>query len=54
MTRNAQEYIDRIINKEKQFTLNLKDQKLSGIMDLREFTNLVSIQASGNEFTDLD
>jgi hypothetical protein len=54
MTRNAQEYIDRIINKEKQFTLNLKDQKLSGTMDLKEFANLASIQASGNEFTELD
>ncbi|CAI2181025.1 12835_t:CDS:2 [Funneliformis geosporum] len=46
MTRNAQEYIERIINKEKQFTLNLKDQKLSGEMDLNQFTSLVSIQAS--------
>ena len=54
MTRNTQEYIDRIINKEKQFTLNLKDQKLSGAMNLKEFTNLVSIEGSGNEFTDLD
>jgi len=54
MTRNAQEYINRIINEEKQFTLNLKDQKLSGEMDLKQFTNLVSIQVGGNEFTDLD
>jgi hypothetical protein len=54
MTRNAQEHIDRIINKGTQFSLNLKDQKLTGEMDLKEFTNLVSIQASGNEFTDLD
>jgi hypothetical protein len=54
MTRNAQEYIDRIINKEKQFSLNLKDQKLTGEMDLKEFSNLVSIQAGGNEFTNLD
>jgi len=54
MTRSVQEYIDRIINKEKQFTLNLKDQKLSGEMDLKEFISLVSIQAGGNEFTNLD
>lgn len=54
MTRSAQEYIDGIINKEKQFALNLKEQKLSGEMDLKEFTNLVSIQVGGNEFTDLD
>ena len=54
MTRNAQEYIDRIINKEKQFSLELKDQKLSGEMDLKEFTNLMSIKASGNEFTNLE
>lgn len=54
MTRNAQEYIDRIINKEKQFTLNLKDQKLSGEMDLKGFASLVSIQVDGNEFADLN
>ena len=54
MTRNAQEYIDRIINKGKQFTLNLKDQKLSGEMNLKEFTNLISIQVDGNEFADLN
>ncbi|MCE8159079.1 MAG: leucine-rich repeat domain-containing protein [Candidatus Moeniiplasma glomeromycotorum] len=53
MTRNVQEYIDRIINKGTQLSLNLKDQKLFGAMDLGKFTNLVSIQASGNEFTDL-
>jgi hypothetical protein len=54
MTRNAQEYIDRIINKEKLFTLDLRNQKLSGTMDLKEFTSLVSIKADGNEFTSLD
>ena len=54
MTRNAQEYIDKIINKERQFILNLKDQKLSGEMDLKEFTSLVSIKSDGNEFTNLD
>ena len=54
MVRNAQEYIDRIINKEKQSTLNLKDQKLSGEMNLKGFTNLVSIKADGNEFVNLN
>ena len=48
------EYIDKIINKEKQITLNLKDQKLSGEMDLKEFTNLANVQADGNEFTSLN
>ena len=54
MTRSAQEYIDKIISKEKQFTLDLKSQKLSGTMDLKEFTSLMSIKADGNEFASLD
>jgi len=54
MTRNAQEYIDRIINKEKQLVLNLKDQRLMGEMNLGDFTNLISIKADGNEFINLD
>ena len=54
MTRSAQEYISKIISKETQTILNLKDQKLTGEMDLKEFTSLVSIKADGNEFTSLD
>jgi len=54
MTRNAQEHIDRIINKGKQFVLNLKDQRLSGEMNLKEFTSLASIQVDGNEFASLN
>lgn len=54
MIRSAQEYINEIINQEKQYTLNLKDQKLAGEMNLKEFTNLTSIKADGNEFASLD
>ena len=54
MTRSAQEFIDRIINRETQTILNLKDQKLAGEMDLKGFASLVSIKADGNEFTGLD
>ena len=54
MTRNAQEYINKIISKGTQTTLNLKDQKLTGEMDLKEFTSLISIKADGNEFSNLD
>ncbi|RHZ35568.1 hypothetical protein [endosymbiont GvMRE of Glomus versiforme] len=54
MTRDAQEYVNKIINKEKQYTLNLSKQELAGEIDLRGFTNLTSIKADGNEFTSLD
>jgi len=54
MTRDAQDFINRIESKKTQFTLNIKDQKLAGEMDLKEFANLVSIKADGNEFTGLD
>jgi hypothetical protein len=54
MTKEAQEYIDIIKNKGNQYTLNLSKQELKGEMDLKEFTNLASIQADGNEFTSLN
>ena len=54
MARNAQEFINGIINKNKQFTLNLSKQELTGDMNLVEFTNLTSIKADGNEFTNCD
>ena len=54
MTRSAQNYINEIINKNKQFTLNLSKQELSGDMNLAEFTNLISIKADNNNFTDCD
>ncbi|KLL01676.1 MAG: hypothetical protein MRERC_11c030 [Mycoplasmataceae bacterium RC_NB112A] len=54
MARNAQNFIDAIINKNKQFVLNLSKQELTGSMNLVEFTNLVSIKADGNEFNNCD
>ena len=51
MARDAQNYINEIINKDKQFTLNLSKQELVGDMNLAEFTNLISIKVDGNEFT---
>lgn len=54
MVRNAQEYINNIINKRDLYSLDLSRQELSGAMDLKEFTNLVNIIADVNEFTNLD
>ncbi|CAG8716254.1 10193_t:CDS:2 [Racocetra persica] len=39
---------------EDLYSLNLSKQQLAGEMDLKDFTKLTSIQADGNEFTNLD
>lgn len=52
--KNAQEYIDVLINKPKIYALNLSNQELTGEMNLNEFTNLTSINADKNHFTDLN
>lgn len=74
MSQNTQEYINRLINKERMFYLDLsnsaktetcsqcnkknweeKISNLSGeIEDLSEFQNLKGINASNNQFTNLD
>ena len=55
MTRNAQGYINNnFINKEKIYSLNLSNQELEGEMNLEKFTNLTSINADKNKFTDLN
>ncbi|KLL05211.1 MAG: hypothetical protein MRERV_3c012 [Mycoplasmataceae bacterium RV_VA103A] len=51
---NIQEYLNQITNKEKLTTLDLSKQNLSGEADLSEFTNLISIRAGGNQFTNCD
>ena len=74
MSQNTQEYINRLINKERMFYLDLSNSaktsecshchkknwgentpNLSGeIEDLSEFQNLKGINASNNQFTNLD
>lgn len=51
---NAQEYLNQMPNKVQLTTLDLSKKSLSGEVDLSEFTNLVSIRANENDFTDCD
>ncbi|WNE40969.1 MAG: hypothetical protein mread185_000426 [Mycoplasmataceae bacterium] len=52
--KKAQEIIDTIINKQKNYSLNLSNQDLTGEMNLSEFANLTKISADGNHFDNLD
>src|SRR3954453_5034474 len=54
MSNNAQEHLNQIIKKEKMFYLDLCNRDLTGDMNLAEFTNLKSINASNNKFNNLD
>ncbi|CAI2162410.1 10694_t:CDS:1 [Funneliformis geosporum] len=54
MTSEAQNYIDRMKNKEKLTYLDLSNQELEGNLNLANFSSLVSINAFKNKFNDLD
>src|SRR3954471_11699116 len=54
MPNNAQNHINEIIKKERMHYLDLCNRDLTGDMNLGEFSNLKSINASNNKFTNLD
>src|SRR5947199_10803592 len=54
MSNNAQNHLNEIIKKERMFYLDLCNRDLTSEMDLAEFTNLKSINASNNQFTNLN
>jgi len=54
MTNPAQEDINKLTNKERIRYLDLSNRELAGEMNLGEFKNLKSINASNNKFTNLD
>src|SRR3954454_16491127 len=54
MSNNAQNHLNEIIKKGKMYYLDLCNRDLEGDMNLAEFTNLKSINASNNKFTNLD
>jgi len=54
MTNLAQEDINKLTNKERIRYLDLSNRELAGEMNLGEFKNLKSINASNNKFTNLD
>jgi hypothetical protein len=54
MSKNAQNHINEIIKKERMSYLDLCNRDLTGDMNLEEFTNLKSINASNNQFTNLE
>ena len=54
MTNNAQNHINEIVKKERMFYLDLCNRDLAGDMNLGNFANLKSINASNNKFTNLD
>jgi hypothetical protein len=51
---NAQSHLNQIIKKERMFFLDLCNRNLAGEMDLKDFTNLKSLNASNNKFENLD
>ena len=54
MTNPAQEDINKLTNKERIRYLDLSNRALVGEMNLGEFKNLKSINASNNKFTNLN
>ena len=54
MTNSAQEDINKLTNKERIRYLDLSNRELGGEMNLKDFKNLKSINASNNKFTNLD
>lgn len=51
---NAQEHLNQITNKERNFYLDISNRDLSGVMNLGEFKNLKSLNSSNNKFTNLN
>ncbi|MEG7979063.1 MAG: hypothetical protein NY202_04095 [Mollicutes bacterium UO1] len=54
MPNNAQEDINKLTNKERIRFLDLSNRELVGEMNLSEFKNLKSINASNNKLENLD
>lgn len=54
MPNNAQEDINKLTNKERIRYLDLSNRELAGQMNLKDFKNLKSINASNNKFADLN
>jgi hypothetical protein len=54
MTNPAQEDINKLTNKARIRYLDLSNRELAGEMNLKDFKNLKSINASNNKFTNLD
>jgi len=54
MNNNAQNHLNEIIKKDKIFYLDLCNRNLEGNMDLKDFTNLKTLNASNNKFENLD
>src|SRR6185312_293386 len=51
---NAQNHLNEIVKKDKIFYLDLCNRNLEGNMDLKDFTNLKTLNASNNKFENLD
>jgi hypothetical protein len=54
MVNNAQEDINKLTNKVRIRYLDLSNRELVGEMNLKDFKNLKSINASNNKFTNLN
>ncbi|CAG8685726.1 12809_t:CDS:2, partial [Ambispora gerdemannii] len=54
MTNNAQEQINLITNKSKIRYLDISNRDLTGNVDLKEFTGLISLNSYNNKFESLD
>ena len=54
MSNNAQEQINLITNKSKIRYLDISNRDLSGNVDLKEFTGLISLNSYNNKFENLD
>ena len=54
MSNNAQEQINLITNQAKIKYLDISNRDLSGNVDLKEFTALISLNSYNNKFENLD
>jgi Leucine-rich repeat (LRR) protein len=54
MSNTAQNHINEIVKKERMYYLDLCNRNLEGEMDLKDFTNLKTLNASNNKFSNLD
>ncbi|MEG7978890.1 MAG: hypothetical protein NY202_03135 [Mollicutes bacterium UO1] len=51
MVNNAQQHINQITNKQHLSYLDISNRDLSGDMNLKEFSNLKTLNSSNNKFT---
>src|SRR5947208_803623 len=54
MPNNAQNHLNEITKKERIAYLDISNRDLAGNVDLKEFSNLKSLNSSNNKFTNLD